>query len=125
MKVRNFKAIGLVLLMSSVCAPSQAALVWINNLTIKSYKIWSDGANSILTISFKDTGWQPTGCSASDNTKSLFNYNAGAPNSLLTAYQNLAMAANMANRKVNIQVNDSFCNGNGRLLVGIEILPEE
>lgn len=121
-KIRN-RLIFLTLIVS-FCTPAHAAFVWINNLTIKSYKTWWDGASTIITISFKDEGWQTTGCSASDATKSFFNYQQGAPHSGMLMQMSMVMTADMAGRKVNVQVNDSFCNGNGRTFGGLEVLPE-
>lgn len=118
------KYISLGLLIALTCSPANAALVWMNGLTIKSYKLYWDGSSTILTVSFKDEGWIPTGCTATDNSKSMSHWNTNAPNSLVTAFHATIIAAEMTGRKINVQYENGVCHQIGRSFNGIELVPE-
>lgn len=116
------KRILLGLILGLACNTCSAAMVWVNNLTIDSYKFYYDGTSVVFTVYVKET--LSTGCAFSDNNKALSYWASGSANLFHQLIQSTIIAADAQGRKVNIQYDDTQCAATaGRLMYGAYALP--
>lgn len=110
------------LMLSCVCSVGSAAMIWVNNLTIDSYKLYYDGVSVIFTVYVKEP--ISTGCAFSDTNKAFSYWTPSNTNPFHAVLQAAVIAADAQGRKVNLQYDNTQCSAvAGRMLYGVYSLP--
>lgn len=124
--------LGLFILLG-VVSGANAAPVWIPSLsvpataansgqflTIDNYRLYWNGLNAVLTVTFKEP--ISTGCAASDNTRSVSYWN-NPINGYHQSWLSIIIAAKTMGHKVRVLYENSICDPvGGRMMHGVEPL---
>lgn len=120
MKIRSLLT---AILLFSLQGQANAAQVWVNNLTVDSYRVYYTGADVVFEVKFKEdiTG---TGCAITD-TNNVFSYwAANNTNAFHQMLQAQTMMAEASGRKIDIMYENTQCSAvAGRLMYGIRVQP--
>lgn len=125
--------LGMLIAVFGLVRSAEAAQVWIPSLsvpataanssqflTIDNYRLYWNGINAVLTVTFKEP--INTGCTASDNGK-LVSYWSNPLNGYHQSWLSIIIAAKAMGQKVRMLYENTICDSvGGRMMHGLEPL---
>lgn len=115
--IRNAVFCGLLL----IGGTANAAMVWVQNLTIESYRMYWSGYETIFEVKVREP--IATGCASGDQGR-LFSYWNTNSNVFHQIMQGQVVSADAQGRKVDIMYDNTVCSTfAGRMMYGVQVRP--